>query len=103
MRKAKVFYKNELAGFLEETEEGFRFYYDDEFKNKNTPISASLPLKGSPFKNKTLFPFFEGLLPEGWYLDIISAKNKIDKKDLFAILLATSGDTIGAVSLEEIK
>ena len=103
MRKAKVFLQNELAGILEETENGFKFAYDNEFKSKNIPISASLPVKDSPFESKTMFPFFEGLLPEGWYLDIISEKYKIDKKDLFSIMIATFADTVGAVTLEEIK
>jgi len=103
MRKAKVLLNDELAGILEETENGFRFAYDGAFKNKSIPISASLPIKDSPFESKTMFPFFEGLMPEGWYLDIISEKYKIDKKDLFGIMLATFADTIGAVTLEEIK
>ncbi|MDR0645662.1 MAG: HipA N-terminal domain-containing protein [Elusimicrobiota bacterium] len=103
MRKVKVFYKNDFAGILEETENGFKFAYDDDFKRKKTPLSVSLPLGGSPFISAKMFPFFEGLLPEGWYLDIISAKYKIDKQDTFGIMLATFGDTVGAVRIEEIK
>lgn len=30
-RKAKVYYKNELAGILEETDGGYIFQYDENF------------------------------------------------------------------------
>ncbi len=102
LRKAQVFYNNELAGYLEETSEGYNFQYDSEFLKKNIPISISLPPKEDPYESKELFPFFKGLLPEGWYLNIVSVTQKIDSKDAFGVLIGTAGvDTIGAVTVRK--
>lgn len=98
-RKANIYFKEQLAGVLEETENGYRFKYDRDFINKKTSISVSLPVREEPFEDRVLFPFFEGLLPEGWYLEIVSKSLKIDKNDKFGLLLATCKDTIGAVKV----
>ena len=102
MRKAGIFYSNELAGYLAETSSGYTFQYDPEFLKKNIPISMSLPPREEPYQSKELFPFFKGLLPEGWYLDIVTATQKIDKEDSFGLLLNTTNlDTIGAVTVSK--
>ena len=104
LRKAHVFYKDEVAGYITETSTGYTFQYDHEFLNKNIPISISLPPREEPYRSKELFPFFKGLLPEGWYLNIVSATQKVDNKDSFGLLLAsTSGDTIGAVTVRKVE
>ena len=59
----------------------------------------SFPLASKKFESKTLFPFFEGLLPEGWLLGITSKALKIDENDKFELLLHVGKDTIGAVSV----
>ena len=103
-RQAQVFYSNELAGYLAETTDGYVFEYDKEFLKKNTPISMSLLPREEPYKSKELFPFFKGLLPEGWYLDIVSATQKVDSKDSFGVLLSTTSvDTIGAVTVRKVE
>lgn len=100
LRKAQVFYKNELAGNITETINGYIFQYDHEFVRKNIPISLSLPPQEEPYHSKELFPFFKGLLPEGWYLNIVSATQRVDNKDSFGLLLASASvDTIGAVTV----
>ncbi len=104
LRKAQVFYNNELAGYLTETSEGYIFQYDSEFLKKNIPISMSLPPREEPYESKELFSFFKGLLPEGWYLNIVSATQKVDSKDSFGVLIGTAGtDTIGAVTVRKEK
>ena len=104
LRKARVFYKNELAGHISETQDGYIFQYDHEFFKKNIPISISLPPREEPYHSKELFPFFKGLLPEGWYLNIVCATQKVDNKDYFGLLLASaSGDTIGAVTVIKVE
>ena len=102
-RKALVLFRGEKAGILEEIEGGYRFTYDTGFRKKNLSISISLPTDNSVYENRTLFPFFLGLLPEGWYLDLVTKKLKIDKNDSFGLLLATCKETIGAVTIEEAK
>lgn len=102
IRKGQVFYNNDFAGEIRETSEGYIFKYNKEFLRKNTPISLSLPLREEPYESKELFHFFKGLLPEGWYLDIVTATQKIDREDSFGVLLSTaSGDTIGAVTVRK--
>lgn len=102
-RKARVHYNHRRAGTLEETKNGFRFSYDPDYLRKGQPLSVSLPLRKEPYESKELFSFFSGLLPEGWYLDIVSATAKIDTHDSFGLLLATTGETVGAVTVHKIN
>ena len=100
-RSAKVKYNNLIAGYLLETEAGYKFVYDTDYLTKGRPVSLSLPLRQEPYESKELFSFFEGLLPEGWYLNIVSATAKIDPHDAFGLLLATTSNTIGAVTVHK--
>jgi len=102
LKQAKVYYKDELAGVLGKTERGYIFQYDKDFIKKNIPISVSLPVQEEPFESEKLFSFFRGLLPEGWYLNIVSTTQHVDSKDLFGVLLSTTSvDTIGAVTVRK--
>ena len=98
-RRAKVHFNGQPAGDLLETETGFRFTYDKDYIQSGRPISISLPLREEPYESKELFSFFRGLLPEGWYLNIVSATAKVDANDPFGLLLATTANTIGAVTV----
>ena len=49
-----------------------------------------------------LFPFFDGLIPEGWLLDIAEKNWKLNPRDRMGLLLACCKDCIGAVSIEEV-
>lgn len=101
-RKGEVYFKGDLAGLIFETDQGYVFEYDKEFSKMNSPISLSLPVREKPYNSKELFPFFQGLLPEGWFLDIVSAVCKVDRNDMFGLLLCTTGvDTIGAVTVRK--
>ena len=51
--------------------------------------------------SKTLFPFFDGLIPEGWLLGAVSRNWKIDITDRFGLLLVACKDGIGNVSIRE--
>lgn len=102
-RKAKVNYNDQLAGYLFETENGFQFVYDQNYLGTGQPVSVSLPLRKESYESRELFSFFRGLLPEGWYLNIVSATAKIDTNDSFGLLMATTGDTIGAVTVHPSK
>ena len=104
LRNAQVYYKKEVAGTIAETNEGYVFQYNKNFLKRNIPISVSLPLREEPYQSKELFSFFKGLLPEGWYLNIVSATQKVDSKDDFGVLLSTTSvDTIGAVTVRKIE
>lgn len=101
-KKGKVFYKNILAGIITENEDGFIFQYDSKYLTKNIakPISLTLPLSEKQYKSDTIFPFFDGLIPEGWLLDIAEKNWKIDPKDRMVLLLTFCKDAIGAVGVE---
>ncbi len=101
-RTASVLFKNEEAGILKETKNGYLFAYSKEFIEKNISISISLPVRKEFYESERLFSFFQVLIPEGWYLDLVCAKLKIDKNDTFGVLLSTCKDCIGAVSIKEI-
>jgi serine/threonine-protein kinase HipA len=99
--KADVCLRDRRAGLLERTGSGYRFiYYGDYLSSKNAePVSLTLPLTEKPYESQSLFPFFLGLIPEGWLLDLTSRILKIDPENAFDILLATGGDCIGAVKV----
>jgi len=101
MRRAEVYLRGDLAGTLEELESGYVFFYEQAYLNRTdaVPISLSLPLQATPFEDKRLFPFFDGLIPEGWLLDIAEQTWKLDPRDRMGLLLACCGDCIGAVSV----
>ena len=102
MRRANIYYKELLAGKLTETNEGeFVFKYDDQYV-KNHPgefITFTMPVANKPYIEKRLFPFFEGLIPEGWLLDIASKSWKINPNDRMGLLLACCQNCIGAVGV----
>ncbi len=97
-------YKN-WAGTLIEDEDGFHFNYEQEYLNMGNPepISLILPLTSKKYSSKILFPFFDGLIPEGWLLDIAEKNWKLNPRDRMSILLVTCKDCIGAVSVEPIE
>ena len=101
MKSAKIYFQDTLAGRLVENEEGFLFVYDTEYLQKplSQAISLTLPLRPQPYKSDVLFPFFDGLIPEGWLLDIAQENWKIDPRDRMALLLACCRNCIGAVSV----
>ena len=62
-----------------------------------------MPVQKNPYKSNRLFPFFEGLIPEGWLLEIASLSWKINKNDRMGLLLACCKNCIGAVSVIHIN
>lgn len=105
MSKALVEYKGKAAGILEETDEGYEFRYDKEYlaDAAAAPVSLTLPLSEKPYKSPVLFPFFDGLIPEGWLLDVALRNTDISELDRFSLLLLCCKDCIGAVSVISIK
>lgn len=101
-RKGYVFVQNEYAGNIEETDEGYTFSYAKEYLDREDtlPISLTLPLNKDGYKSKVLFPFFDGLIPEGWLLGVINRNWKIDPQDRFGLLLAVCKDCIGDVCIK---
>lgn len=101
MKKALVDIKGVRAGILTEDENGYTFRYDADFLSSGVaePVSLTLPLTDKPYHSNVLFPFFDGLIPEGWLLDIAEKNWKIDGRDRMSLLLACCRDCIGAVGV----
>ena len=91
-------------GILTENENGYTFEYDADYLTSADAeaVSLTLPLSDKPYRDKVLFPFFDGLIPEGWLLDIAEKNWKIDARDRMSLLVACCKDCIGAVGVEPI-
>lgn len=102
-RQASVFYNGFLAGTLTKTRDGFIFTYDEIYLASMRPaIALTLPKRQEPYKSKELFPFFEGLLPEGENRKLYCMSLKIDPRDSYRLLLKLAGkETIGAITVME--
>ncbi len=105
MRKGKVYYKEHWAGIITETDEGeYLFQYTAQYVKEHPGdfITFTMPVRHEPYADKRLFVFFEGLIPEGWLLNIASESWKINQNDRMGLLLACCRDCIGAVSVEPV-
>lgn len=101
MRQANILYKDLLAGILTETDAGYTFRYHSEYLALKTAkaISLTLPLQAEAYTSAVLFPFFDGLIPEGWLLDVALRNTDISILDRMSLLLTCCKDCIGAVSV----
>ena len=104
MKQGNVYFKNVHAGIIREDEDGFTFQYAPEYLRREDaqPVSLTLPLREEPYVSQVMFPFFDGLIPEGWLLDVAIKSWKINERDRMGLLLACCNDCIGAVSVEQI-
>lgn len=101
MKQAYVYVNVNLAGVLTEDDYGYEFLYVQpylELKDAEA-VSLTLPLTDKPYRSNVLFSFFDGLIPEGWLLDIAEQSWKISANDRFSLLLACCKDCIGNVSV----
>lgn len=101
MRQAWVYRKGQLAGILKEEEGEYTFAYTEEYLADPTTIgiSLTLPKQAKPYRSTTLFPFFDGLIPEGWLLDIALRNTDISSLDRMSLLLLCCKECIGSVSV----
>ncbi|MEZ4827940.1 MAG: HipA N-terminal domain-containing protein [Bacteroidia bacterium] len=105
MRKAIIKVKDQLAGWLSQDEHGYHFVYDNVYSSKPDarPVSLTLPIREKPYTSRVLFPFFDGLIPEGWLLDIAEKNWKLNPRDRMGLLLTCCKDCIGVVAVEAIR
>ncbi len=105
MRKAEIKIQDSTAGWLTQDENGYHFVYDNDYLQSENPemVSLTLPIHKTPFSSQVLFPFFDGLIPEGWLLDIAEKNWKLNPRDRMGLLLTCCKDCIGAVSVHPVK
>ncbi len=101
-RTGRVFVQGKYAGLIKETDEGYEFSYDGDYLygDHAVPVSLTMPLRQEPYVSRYLFPFFDGLIPEGWLLGVVERNWKIDDRDRFGLMLAACRDCIGDVWIE---
>ena len=100
-KRGMVYYKDVFAGIVAETDDGYEFTYDEAYLESEMaqPVSLTLPLSSVIYNSKVLFAFFDGLIPEGWLLNLAIDHWKVKRNDRFELLLLTCRDTIGAVTV----
>lgn len=105
MRKAAIKVGDRLAGWLIQDDQGYHFVYEQAYAAQPDarPVSLTLPIREAPYSSNVLFPFFDGLIPEGWLLHIAEKNWKLHPRDRMGLLLACCKDCIGNVSVEAIK
>lgn len=101
MRQASVYRKGILAGVLTEDGGEYTFLYNEGYlaSPDATAISLTLPLRAEAFSSPVLFPFFDGLIPEGWLLDVALRNTDISVLDRMSLLLLCCKECIGSVSV----
>ena len=102
VREGKVYVQDQFAGLIRETDQGYEFLYEEDYlaKENALPVSLTLPLREEVYVSNTLFPFFDGLIPEGWLLDVVERNWKLDGRDRFGLMLVACRDCIGDVRIE---
>lgn len=103
MKRAKVFVDRTFAGVLEEVVKGkqYRFVYDSDYRDD--PVSLTMPVEEKSFDFSTFPPFFDGLLPEGYMLEALLKRAKVDRNDLMQQLIIVGGDMVGNVTVEAME
>jgi len=106
-RRAKVYYRNIVAGVLTKSTMGqYTFAYAPAYLANAAlpPISFSFPKSQAVYQSPHLFPFFFGLLSEGFNKGVQCKLFRIDEVDYFDHLLKTAmSETAGAITVKEIK
>lgn len=104
MKKGYVYYDNTLCGTISQTDDNlFVFEYTDSwFNDTNTKsVSLTLPKTQKRYESNILFPFFDGLIPEGYLLEVALKIYNISNNDRMSLLLKTCHNPIGIVSIKE--
>jgi serine/threonine-protein kinase HipA len=103
VKEFEILMFGEQAGVMRVRESGvwtLQYHTDYQKDRSMPPISASLPKVQSTFEHETIFPFFDGILPEGWLAEIgenfgIFFESKMEAAAYYL------KDAIGGVSLRE--
>ena len=102
MKTADIYINDRFCGQLTEGSESFRFQYDPSYLAQPgaTALSPTMPLRKEAYELEMMFPVFDGLIPEGWLLDIVSLSWKINPHDRMSLLMECCGDCIGNISVK---
>jgi|GEM_PF-229588 len=86
-----------------DTHEGSRFVFTYEASYLSgaggIPVSMTMPLRAEPYVSVELPHPFNGLIPEGWFLDFAIHTLAIERHDRFSLLQTLCRDNIGAIEV----
>lgn len=101
MKEGLVYKKDTIAGKIWEDDNGYSFQYCEDYLLNPThgEVSRTLPLRSEVFTDQTMLPFFDGLIPEGWLLQIAVENWRLDPRDRMSLLLTLCKDCIGDISI----
>lgn len=101
MKQGLVYKKDKITGLIWEDENGYFFQYNEDYLQNPLygAVSKTLPLRAEAFRDKNMLPFFDGLIPEGWLLEIAIENWKLNPKDRMSLLLTLCRDCIGDISI----
>ena len=91
MKKGWVYKKEKLSGIVWEES-----YLQNPVYGA---VSRTLPLRSEEYTDKNMLPFFDGLIPEGWLLQIAIDNWKLNPRDRMTLLLTLCKDCIGDISI----
>jgi serine/threonine-protein kinase HipA len=99
--KLDVYLHGTLAGTLERLSQArLRFTYNGAWvDDEQPPLSLSLPVRAEPYGDDECAPFFEGLLPEGDFLQAIARTLHVSAGNSFQLLTELGGECAGAISV----
>ena len=101
MKRARIYIDDLFCGILTEDPEGYHFKYDEQYMAMPNAkaLSPTMPFQVEEYEKEMMFPVFDGLIPEGWMLDIVHNNWKIDPRDRMSLLLSCCKDCIGNISV----
>lgn len=103
VRTAYIFNNKTFTGRLLEINGKYVFVYTKEYIHSSLPsISLTLPKKQRTHRSPYLFPFFQGLLPEGNSRVFQCQRLRISTNNKFSLLLQLAGsETIGSITVKD--
>ncbi len=90
---------DKAAAIMVESENGYKLEYLPDYFGQ--PVSLALPVVKRSFEFSEFPPFLDGLLPEGYQLEALLRKFKIDEEDYFSQIVIVGRDLVGAITVEE--
>lgn len=101
-RRFTVFLRGQPVGHLEVQRGRLSFAYAPAASpdaGRASRLSVSLPYRSDTFDDTEARPYFENLLPEPQFRDVIARQSRLATADVGGILGAVAGECPGAVSI----
>lgn len=104
MKSGRVYLHDQPVGTIGNYDGTYEFSYSPQYcaQPGAQAVSLTLPVRTEPYRSRTLHPFFDGLIPEGWLLDVAAKNWKIDPRNRLELLLTLCNNCIGAVSVRSV-